>query len=196
LEGIAIGNSKSGERAAESCTAYPAAVGGGTGWDMKKLGRLLVVIGLVSCGGQEVGTADSGSSGSGGGSGSGGSAGGGGGGGTGGNSGSGGSSGVLNDSGSPEPEAGSSQCDDAGTCILCADDKWHCPSSKVYTPDCAPSVTSGGSCSGMLNKDCFTCTSDGNLTQLVCHVVFTNPDKMGQLMWEPATILPTPRCSP
>jgi hypothetical protein len=162
---------------------------------MKNVRLVVVSVGLglvlAACSGKEIVAQDAGGSG--------------GGGGVAGGSGSGGSAGVAGgggSSGSPSvggsPEAGTSECDDSGTCVLCSDDRWHCPRAKVYSPACPPGRVSGSSCADeQINAACFECTG-GGLIQLVCHVAFMGEPTptMGKLTWESAVIIPTPTCSP
>jgi hypothetical protein len=59
------------------------------------------------------------------------------------------------------PEAGSAACDDAGTCVLCADGLWHCGAS-VFLP-CPAGLDAGANCIGAFqgSDDCFACASNG-----------------------------------
>jgi hypothetical protein len=106
-----------------------------------KLVHIVGALALASCGGQEIGTGSGGSAGAGGGSGSG------------------GSSGFPNDGGSLLPEVDSSACETEENCVLCDDDKWHCP-SVIYS-QCPSDVVIGGSCQGYPYANCLECSTDG-----------------------------------
>jgi hypothetical protein len=158
----------------------------GTVRRMKANNMRLVVVGVAlifaACSGKEI---------------SGGTDGGGGSAGSGGGTSGAGSSGIAGSAGTAGASGSSNtSCDASATCTLC-NNKWGCPGGKVFAPECQPGVVSESPCStSELSASCFTCLSNGTLTNLVCHEKFTLPNPMGKPTWLPATILPPQHCSP
>jgi hypothetical protein len=188
---------------------------GGKCWGMKQLVLVVAALALASCGGKQLGggggadgtDGNSGAGGSQGANGSGGGTGGvggSGGGGTGGVGGSvgggaggvGGSFGTPNDGGSSVPEAGSKECDDSKACILCTDDKWHCPERAVYA-QCPPGTIRDGSCPHE-GSTCFVCKTDGVGHEYLCSqgplIVDGSLDPDPGSLWGEAT--PSRSCLP
>jgi hypothetical protein len=127
---------------------------------------------MIACGGLATegsgggsdASGDVGSDGGGGSSGGGGAAGGAGSGAAAGSAGSGGaagSSGSAGSGGSSGGGADSATCEtngSGGACVLCADDKWHCPGNYA-PPKCPSNLKVGARCKPY--GDCLSCTSSG-----------------------------------